>query len=91
MCRALITQKLARRSHSSVQMRVCNVELAFEVDSPSSLDVGSDEGLMTLINGIVEAQTGEQKEILFNNAVSLTFFLSAEQLKSCLMMLQRRG
>ena len=39
-------------------------EIGFEIDSPSSLDVGSDDGLMTLINGIVEAQTGEQKEIL---------------------------
>jgi len=56
------------------------VDVRFEIDEPSSYDVGSDDGIMTLIKGIQSAKTGEQKEILFTQACSSPyFFLTAEQ------------
>lgn len=56
------------------------IEVAFEIDAPSAHDVGSDDGVMTLISGIVSAQTGEQKDVLFNQACqSPYFFLTADQ------------
>ena len=56
------------------------VDVRFEIDAPSSYDVGSDDGIMTLIKGIKDAKTGEQKDILFLQAcTSPYFFLTAEQ------------
>ena len=56
------------------------VDVRFEIDEPSAYDVGSDDGIMTLIKGIQSAKTGEQKEILFTQACSSPyFFLTAEQ------------
>jgi hypothetical protein len=56
------------------------IEVVFEIDAPSSHDVGNDDGIRTLINGIVNAQTGEQKDVLFQQACqSPYFFFTAEQ------------
>ena len=56
------------------------IDVGFEIDAPSSCDVGSDEGIMTLIKGIQSAKTGEQKDILFAQACrSPYFFLTSEQ------------
>eukprot|EP00605_Chrysophyceae_sp_TOSAG23-4_P001619 GSChrysophyteH1.ASY1.ANO1.1779.1 assembled CDS len=56
------------------------IDVGFEIDAPSSFDVGSDDGIMTLIKGIQNAKTGEQKDILFSQAcASPYFFLTAEQ------------
>ncbi len=56
------------------------VDVSFEIDAPSCYDVGSDDGITTLIKGIQSAKTGEQKDILFAQAcTSPYFFLTAEQ------------
>ena len=56
------------------------LDLNFETDSPSVFDVGHDDGVQSLLNGIAGAKTEEQRETLFEQATnSPYFFLNAEQ------------
>ena len=56
------------------------LDLNFQTDAPSVFDVGHDDGVQSLLNGIGSAKTEEQRETLFEQATnSPYFFLNAEQ------------
>lgn len=56
------------------------LEVKFIIDSASIFDVGSEDGVETLIQGIVGARTSDQKDILFEQAcTSPYFFFTADQ------------
>ena len=58
----------------------CVIEMRFVIDVASSFDVGSDDGVDGLLQGIVQAKTSEQRDIMFNQAcTSPYFFLTSDQ------------
>lgn len=78
--RGLVCDKTTKKPYPTPDEGVVTVDVQFEIDSPSALDVADDEGVTTLINGIIHAQTGEQKDVLFTQACSSPyFFLTSNQ------------
>ena len=55
-------------------------DVKYVIESAQIFDVGGEDGIETLIKGILGAKTGEQREILFDQACqSPYFFFTADQ------------
>jgi len=61
------------------------LDVKFIIDSASVFDVGSEDGIDTLIQGMQNARTSEQKDVLFQQAcTSPYFFFTADQAQALL-------
>lgn len=52
----------------------CVIDMLYECDIPSKLDIGDDFGLENALQAIRDAKTDEQKDVVFLNITSSPYF-----------------
>jgi hypothetical protein len=75
-----VVEKRTQRPWAIPAQGRCVIDMLFECDIPSSLDIGHDSGLENALQAIREAKTEDQKDVIFLNVTSSPyFFFNAHQ------------